>query len=126
MGSGPAGPPVTQQSFDQLAAMGANYVNISHPGVFAETPPFALEPEIQGNLDRLLNMALEADMFAVISFRTGPGRSEFTFFWDEVGDWFDESYLNDSIWQDRAAQDAWVAMGRDTAERYRDHPIVVG
>ncbi len=126
MGPGPVGPPFTQQDFDQLAGMRANYVNISHPGVFAETPPFALDPDIQGNLDSLLNMIVQADMFAVISFRTGPGRSEFTFFWDEVGDWFDESYLNDSIWQDQAAQDAWAAMWRHTAERYRDHPIVAG
>ena len=126
MGSGPVGPPFTQQDFDQLAGMGANYVNISHPGIFAETPPFALEPEIQANLDSLLNMIAQADLFAVISFRTGPGRSEFTFFWDEAGDWFDESYLNDSIWQDQAAQDAWAAMWRHTVERYRDHPIVVG
>ena len=65
-------------------------------------------------------------MFAVISFRTGPGRSEFTFVFDEVGDWFDESYLNDSVWQDPQAQDAWVAMWRYTAQRYRDNPIVVG
>ena len=65
-------------------------------------------------------------MFAVISFRTGPGRSEFTFVRDEAGDWFAESYLNDSVWQDKVAQDAWVEMWRYTAERYRDNPIVAG
>jgi hypothetical protein len=71
-------------------------------------------------------MIAQARMFGVISFRTGPGRSEFTFFWDEAGDWFDASYLNDSVWQDGAAQDGWVDMWRITAQRYRDHPIVVG
>ena len=65
-------------------------------------------------------------MFAVISARTGPGRSDFTFYWDGAGDWFDESYLNDSMWQDQAAQDAWVAMWAYTAQRYQDNPIVVG
>ena len=44
-----------------------------------------------------------ADMFAVISFRTGPGRSEFTF---HIGDdttsipsdgWFPASYYNDTL-----------------------------
>jgi len=30
------------------------------------------------------------------------------------------------MWQDQTAQDAWVAMWRYTAERYRDNPIVVG
>jgi hypothetical protein len=126
MGSGAVGPPYTQEDFDQLAALGANYVNISHPGLFRETPPYAPDEDIQDNLDNLLGMIAEADMFAVISFRTGPGRSEFTFYRDEAGTWFDESYLNESVWQDQAAQDAWVAMWRYTAERYRDNPIVVG
>lgn len=126
MGSGPVGPPYTQEDFDRLAGLGANYVNISHPGLFTENPPYTLNQEIQDNLDSLFAMIAEADMFAVISFRTGPGRSEFTFFWDEVGTWFDESYLNDSVWEDQEAQDAWVAMWRYTAERYRNNPIVVG
>jgi|GEM_PF-584223 len=126
MGVGPVGPPYTQEDFNRLAALGANYVNISHPGLFSETPPYTLDQGIQDNLDSLLNMIAEADMFAVISFRSGPGRSEFTFFWEEAGTWFDDSYLNDSVWQDQAAQDAWVAMWRHTAECYRDNPIVVG
>ncbi|MFQ6094186.1 MAG: cellulase family glycosylhydrolase, partial [bacterium] len=58
--------------------------------------------------------------------RTGPGRSEFTFLLEDLDDWFDESYLNDSVWQDQEAQDAWAAMWRSTAERYRNNPIVVG
>jgi len=126
MGPGPVGPPYAQEDFDRLAALNANYVVISHPGLFAETTPYTLDQGIQDNLDNLLDMIAKADMFAVISFRTGPGRSEFTFFLEEVGDWFDESYLNDAVWQDTAAQDAWVAMWRYTAERYRDNPIVVG
>jgi len=126
MGLGPVGPPYTQQDFERLAALGANYVNISHPGLFTETPPYTLDQDIQANLDNLLNMIAKADMFAVVSFRTGPGRSEFTFFVDEVGDWYDESYLNDSVWRDQAAQDGWAAMWRYTAERYGNNPIVVG
>ncbi|MCK4433806.1 MAG: cellulase family glycosylhydrolase, partial [Methanomicrobia archaeon] len=126
MGHNPVGPPYTQEDFSRLAALGANYVNISHPGLFTETPPYTLDQNIQDNLDNLLDMIAKADMFAVISFRTGPGRSEFTFMLEDVGDWFDESYLNDTIWQDQAAQDAWEAMWRYTAERYRDNPIVIG
>jgi hypothetical protein len=126
IGSGPVGPPYVQQDFDDLAALGANYVNISHPGLFTETPPYVLDEDVQANLDNLLNMIAQADMFAVISFRTGPGRSEFTFFWDEAGDWFDAGYLNDTVWQDQAAQDAWAEMWRYTAARYRNNPIVVG
>jgi uncharacterized protein (TIGR01370 family) len=125
MGSGPVGPPYTQADFDRLAALGANYVNISHPGLFTETPPYTLDQDIKDNLDNLLDMIAKADMFAVISFRTGPGRAEFSVCC--LGDdWFDESYLNDSVWQDQAAQDAWVEMWRYTAERYRNNPIIVG
>jgi len=130
MGPGPVGPPYTQADFDALAAMGANYVNISHPGLFAEEPPYALDAGIQASLDNLLAMAAQADLFAVITFRTGPGRSEFWAFWgeDTVSDpqngWFDPSYYNNRVWGDQAAQDAWVAMWRYTAERYRDNPVV--
>jgi len=126
MGPGPIGPPYVQGDFDRLAAMGANYVNVSHPGLFTEDPPYVLDEDVQGNLDSLLDMIDAANMFAVVSFRTGPGRSEFTFFWDEAGDWFDASHLNDSVWQDQAAQDGWVEMWRYTADRYRHNPIVVG
>lgn len=126
MGPGPVGPPFTQEDFDRLAALGCNYVNISHPGLFTETSPYRVDKDIQENLDTLLAMIAKADMFAVISFRTGPGRSEFTFVSEDLGDWFDESYLNDSVWQDKEAQDAWVAMWQYTAERYKDNPIVAG
>ena len=126
LGPGPVGPPFTQSDFDNLAALGANYVNISHPGLFTESPPYVLDQDIQNNLDSLLSMIEEAGIFAVISARTGPGRSDFTFYWDGAGDWFDESYLNDSMWQDQTAQDAWVAMWAYTAQRYQDNPIVVG
>ncbi|MBU7027983.1 MAG: cellulase family glycosylhydrolase [Theionarchaea archaeon] len=126
MGPGPVGPPSTQEDFDRLAALGCNYVNISHPGLTTEKPPYTVDKDIQDNLDRLLDMIAKADMFAVISFRTGPGRSEFTFVSEDLGDWFDESYLNDTVWQDKEAQDAWVAMWQYTAERYKDNPIVAG
>jgi cysteinyl-tRNA synthetase len=125
MGPDPVGPPFAQQDFDRLAQMGANYVNISHPGLFTETPPYVLDDVIQANLDNLLAMIAQADMFAVISFRTGPGRAEFSVCC--LGDdWFPESYLNDRVWEDQAAQDAWVEMWRFTAGRYRDNPVVVG
>jgi hypothetical protein len=125
MGPGPVGPPYTQLDFDRLAALGANYVNLSHPGLFAEDPPYALDPAIQANLDSLLDMAARADLFAVISFRTGPGRAEFGVCC--LGDeWFPASYLNDRVWEEQAAQDAWAEMWRYTAKRYGDNPTVVG
>ena len=132
LGPGPVGPPYVQSDFDDLAALGANYVNISHPGLFTEEPPYVLDQDIQDNLDNLLSMIKQAGLLAVISFRTGPGRSEFWAVWgeDTVSDpengWFDPSYYNNTVWGDQEAQDAWVAMWAYTAQRYKDNPIVVG
>jgi len=127
MGPGPLGPPYTQADFDLLAAWGANFVNISHPGLFSENPPYKVDLDVQGNLDTLLEMIKKADMFAVISFRTGPGRSEFGLCcFEEVGDWYDASYLNNEVWRDEEAQAAWPEMWAYAAERYKDNPIVVG
>jgi len=126
MGPGSVGPPYTQEDMDRLSGLGANYVNISHPGLFTETPPYRLNEDVQSNLDDLLRMIERADMFAVISFRTGPGRSEFTFHLEDVGDWFDQSYLNDQVWVEETAQAAWAEMWKHTARRYRDNAIVVG
>ncbi|MBM3153428.1 MAG: glycoside hydrolase family 5 protein [Chloroflexi bacterium] len=126
LGSGYIGPPYTQADFDELAAAGANYVNLSIPGLFTERPPYALDEQAQANLDNLIAMAAEADLFVVITFRTGPGRSDFTFYRDGAGDWFDADLLIEWVWTDAEAQDAWVDMWRYTAERYRDNPVVVG
>lgn len=126
LGDGRVGPPYTQEDFDRLAALGANYVNISGPGLFTESPPYVLDEEVQATWDELLYRIEQAGMFAVITLRTGPGRSDFTFYRDGAGEWFDEDLLNENVWQDQAAQDAWGEMWRHVAERYRDNPIVVG
>jgi hypothetical protein len=126
MGPGVIGPPYVQADFDKLADMGANYVNISHPGIADEIPPYSFMAEILTNLQTLIQMIGQADMFCVISTRTGPGRSEFTFFWGEDEDWFDPGYYNDTIWTTQAAQDAWVEMWREIARQFKDDPYVVG
>ncbi|MBN1679838.1 MAG: CIA30 family protein [Anaerolineae bacterium] len=126
MGDSYIGPPYTQEDFDRLAAMGANYVNISGPGLFTETEPYELDEAVQAYLDSLLSMIAQADMFAVISVRTGPGRSDFTFYWSGGADWGDASLLNDDIWLEQSAQDAWVEMWRAMADHYKDHPVVIG
>ena len=79
IGTVPFGPAYTQDDFDQLAAMGANYVNISHPGLYAESSPYELDTDAQASLDSLLSMIANADMFAVISFRPDPGAASLPF-----------------------------------------------
>ena len=126
LGSERVGPPYTQADFNALAASGANYVNLSYPGLFTERPPYMVDEAVQANLDRLLDLAQAASLFAVITFRTGPGRSDFTFYRDGAGDWFDQDLLIETLWSDPQAQTAWVEMWRYTADRYKDHPVVVG
>ncbi len=125
-GPGPIGPPYSQADYDALAAAGANYVNISYPGLFTEKRPFEPDPAAVAHLDEQLEMIGRAGMWATIALRTGPGRNELTFNREEAGDWFEEEDLDESVWSDAGAQDAWVEMWRYTAERYRDHPVVVG
>lgn len=132
LGYSAVGPTFKQSDFDNLSASGANYVNISHPGLYTEKPPFILDRDIQENLDNLLDMIARADMFAVITFRTGPGRSEFWSVFgedttaDPEGGWFDPSYYNHAVWTEQAAQDGWVEMWSYAADRYKDNNIVVG
>jgi len=121
LGSDYIGPPYTQADFDRLAELGANYVNISGPGLYTVEPPYVLDEKAQAYMDNLLDMIARADMFAVITVRHGPGRSTFA-----ITGWADESLMVNAVWEEQAAQDAYVEMWRYMAEHYRDNPIVVG
>ena len=57
LGDGYIGPPYTQADFDSLAALGANYVNLSHPGIFTERPPYVLDEKVLANLDKMILMS---------------------------------------------------------------------
>jgi aryl-phospho-beta-D-glucosidase BglC (GH1 family) len=109
----------TQTDFEDLAAAGANYVQISHAGLFGETPPYALDAVAQANLDQVVGMASAAGLYAVIAFRSGPGRNE-----NAISN--RDGTLYETVWTDQAAHDAWVAMLRYAAARYGDDPAVVG
>ena len=115
--------------FQALADLGANAVTISHAGIFTEEPDangqWQLDEAIAGNLDRLLDLALDAGLYATIAFRTGPGRNEFTFLSEEDPGWLGRSLDYEALWTDAAAQAAWAEMLRAAAQRYGNHPAVV-
>jgi aryl-phospho-beta-D-glucosidase BglC (GH1 family) len=126
MGRNPGGGPggfgdgaFTQTDFDDLAQAGANYVQISHAGLFGEQFPYALDQAAQDNLDNILAMAGQAGLYAVIAFRSGPGRNENAI----TGR---DGVVLETIWTDAQAQAAWVEMLRYAASRYRDYGFVVG
>jgi aryl-phospho-beta-D-glucosidase BglC (GH1 family) len=112
--------PFTQSDFDDLRAAGANYVHISHAGLFSEAPPYALDDAAVANLDRVLNMARAAGLYAGIAFRSGPGRNDLSIV-DSTN-----RLANSDIFTNQAAQDAWVEQVRFAANRYKNDPIVVG
>lgn len=122
-GPGPVGPPYTQEDFDRLAALGANYVSISGPGIFSVDPPYEILPEVVAHYDHLLEMIANADMFATIGFRSGPGRADWSICCADE-EWA-QPYLVDTVWQDREQQAAWAEMWRAAAEHFGGHPNVV-
>jgi outer membrane murein-binding lipoprotein Lpp len=125
LGSGSTGPPYTQEDITRLASLGANFALISHAGIFSEEAPYVLDKEMQRSLDNIIEMIEEADMFAVIAFTSGPGRSV-TNYWGTGDEDFPWHLHNNDVWEQQEAQDAWVDMWRYTAERYKDNPIIVG
>lgn len=124
LGPGPFGPPYTQEDLNRLSEQGANYINLSIMGLFSVEPPYSVDEEAVATLDRWIAMATEADLFVVITFRSGPGRSEFAIL--GPADWLPENYLVETIWQDEAAQHAWAEMWQFTAQRYHASPVVIG
>ena len=108
-----------QSDFDDLRRAGANYVQLSHAGTFAESSPYTLDSVAEANLDLAIQRAMSAGMYIVIAFRSGPGRSE-TAISNRDG------IVNESIWSSSAARSAWVQMLKHTAARYQGNPAVIG
>lgn len=123
MGEGVIGPPYKQEDFCKLAAWGANYVNISHPGIFAEKPDrrgnYYEQEGVYASLKKLIEMCRIARLFVVVSYRTGPERSEGVF--DK-----DEKPLYKGVWKSEDAREAWARMWGVTAARLRDEGVVIG
>lgn len=109
-----------QSDFDDLAQAGANYVHISHAGIFTENPPYVEVAAAIANLDQVIAQATAAGLYIGIAFRSGPGRSE-----SAITNRADPN-LNEAIWSDLAAHNAWVDMLSATALRYRGNPNIVG
>lgn len=125
MGAGPVGPPYLPREedrlgdFDRLKDLGANYVNISYPGVLAEQPPYRFDEAVFDHLDKLITMAEQAQLFVVVSFRTGPLRNEAVF--DSS-----EGKVVKEVWENPDAREAWKTMWVETARRLRCRKVVVG
>ena len=109
---------ITRQDVYDLAALGANLINDSYPGVFSVDSPYEIDTTAVAYLDDLIVWAEEVGIFVVIHFRSGPGRNESAIHQLRDADM--------SIWDNQTAQDHWVDMWRFAAERYGDSPAVAG
>ena len=126
LGPGPVGTPVTDAALASLAGNGGNFALLSHPGIFTETAPYRIDHQIADHLARLVERCARHGLFSVIGFRSGPGRSEFTFHRDDGDSWFPASMIDERLWQDADAQLAWSDMWQQTARQFRANPAVAG
>jgi hypothetical protein len=136
LGTGVVGPEYAEADFKRLAGYGANLVTLSFPAIYSESAPYKLDQPLRDQLDAYLQYAKRADLFAVISFRTGPGRTEADLASQlvcqaggcmtggPVASLFSAPAA--SLWTDAKAQDAWVTLWQRAAQRYKNNPVVAG
>lgn len=118
------GNPVTQGDLDDLRALGANYLQLSVAGLYAEQPPYAPDPEARQIVDDVVAKASKAGMFVVIAFRSGPGRNEQAIV--RSGNVAVYGPIVEDFWDSATAQQAWLDMLRYAAQRYGANPAVIG
>lgn len=109
-------PSYAQTEIDLLASWGANYVEISGAGIFKQTSPYTIDEGAAAELARVLDLIYAARMWAVIGFRSGPGRPEDTF--------INGGTPAPPLWTNATAQAQWTEMWKETARRFKDHPAV--
>ncbi len=117
-GGSTTSPPYTQANLDELASWGANYLNLSIPGPFTEKAPYQWDAGIAASMVDLIKKAEKANLFVIVSFRTGPGRNESVFGGESA------PKLN-AVWSSQTARDAWVAMWKQTAQLLKGYDNVV-
>lgn len=110
-------PKIDARDLVDLRNKGANFVNFSVPGIY-DVRTYAPRADFEGKLDQLVAMATAANLYVVLSFRTGPGRGEGRI----TGDGFNNGELFTSV----AAQNAFVEMWKAVATKYKNHPNVIG
>lgn len=108
-------PTLAEMDLAALRAAGANLVDLSVPGTWRAGKPW---PEMRAHLAKLIHWAERAGLFVIVSFRTGPGRSE--------GDLTPDGPIDRSVFNDKYAQDAYASMWREVATEYRGNRNVVG
>jgi hypothetical protein len=125
----------TDRNLAKFRHWNANFANISHQGTFHPRTDgsgrYPLIKEIRDHLRQLVWDFRRNQMFVVVSFRTGPGRTEKVFSSGDNTDLLAYLFeLDEGTGQltprAQKAQDSWVAMWRDTATSLKGEPNVIG
>jgi hypothetical protein len=121
-------PVIKQADLSDLKAHNANYVNLSVPGPFNVVRPYRKNQKYFKKLDELIKMAEAADLFVVLSFRTGPGRGEgdITCWKEPVSEDCPGNIRQRELFKNKKAQAAFVRMWKKVASRYLGKKHVVG
>jgi hypothetical protein len=118
------GNPISQADLDDLRRLGANYLQLSVAGLYAEQPPYGLDVEAQVVIDNIVDLASKAHLYVAIAFRSGPGRNEQAVV--RSTDIATYGPIVESFWTDSNAQEAWLDMLHYAAVRYGSSPAVIG
>jgi aryl-phospho-beta-D-glucosidase BglC (GH1 family) len=113
-------PRLVEDDLKGLAKAGANYVNLSVPGPYNVVPPYGRSGAFADRLDEIVRWAEAAGLHVVLSFRTGPGHSEF-----DITNQGPEAHSRE-LFTDSRAQAAFIRMWQEVARRYANRPLVVG
>ncbi len=99
----------TVEDLGALRSWGANLVAFGVESVLELEAPFALKPDAFAAIDGAIARAQEADLFAVINFRSAPGRADFN--------------TDNTMWTDYAYHEAFARMWGEVAKHLRGAEI---
>jgi hypothetical protein len=110
--------PIKEQDLIELKNLGANLVVANYPGIFTYFPPYQIDSLHLKNLDNIVSLTEKLRLYLVISLRSGPGRSLFTF--------FDKNREDEILFHDNYAQEKYIEMCKIIAERYKQKKNIIG
>ena len=118
-------PKLAKKDLDTLAAKGANYVNLSVPGTY-DVFKYKKRADFAQTLSEIVAWAEEAKLYVVISFRTGPGRTEYDITQQGCTNSSRVLFESDDPKVTEEAQKKFIEMWVEVARQYQSHPRVVG
>ncbi len=110
--------PIDENDLIELKKLGANLVVANFPGVFTYFPPYTIDSLHLKNLDRIVNLTANHNLYLVIALRSGPGRSLYSF--------FDKLREDEILFHDPVAKAKYFEMCEFITNRYKNFGHIVG